>query len=555
MIGPLIAGFSDSLHDRAVCLFDGAEPLVAIEEERLTRVKHGLELRGERRDDPALFARLGLEADPPDMTRPGLDAMLAYCLDAAGVDRSAAVLACGNSLHDAYPWGDRALFVNHHLAHAASAFFSSGFSEAAIVVADGYGDRSGRGEFETVLIARGVGCQVKPVRAISGRSSSYFDMEHSLGVLYRLGTLLSGFALLDEGKAMGLSAYGHPTLRDRLDRFIEHTSTGVRIDNGGLWEAFEDLRVESLDFAARADVAASFEVCLEDALLHYVELTAAMIPSRNLCLAGGVALNCVANGRIAAEGPFDEVFVPPAPADNGVAFGAAGLLAHTVLGLPRQPRLRRTSWGASYATDTLDTTVHAGRLQPVPCNDLAAAVADALVAGEIVAVVRGGAEFGPRALGHRSFLANPGSTATRDFINAHVKYRELFRPLAPMVPEEDVSTWFEWAQASPFMLFTVPARDRLKTVAPAVVHHDGTARLQTVAASDDPFIHAVLRAFGDRTGCPVLLNTSLNGRGEPIVETPSQAISLLERSPVTHLVLEDRLLRKVPTEGWERARA
>lgn len=551
----LIAGFSDSLHDRAVCLFDGAEPLVAIEEERLTRVKHGLDVHGLRRDDPSLFARLNLEARPPAVTRPGLDAMLRYCLHAIGVPGDTPVTLCGNSLHDARPWNDRALFVSHHLAHAASTFFASGFDEAAIVVADGYGDRSGPDTFETVMIAHGKGGSIRSVRTISGRVSSYFDMQHSLGVLYRLGTLLAGFAMLEEGKAMGLSAYGTPSLRPRLDRHVRHHRDGVHVDNGALWRDLQDLRDDALTFDARADVAASFQTCLEDALLHYAALANELTGSSKLCLAGGVALNCVANGRIATEGPFEQVFVPPAPADNGIALGAASLVAHSVLGLPRGPQLRRTSWGASYGADAAVSAARDGDLVVVADRDIADAVADALCAGQIVAIVRDGAEFGPRALGHRSLLANPASAATRDYINAHVKHRELFRPLAPIVPEEDVGAWFEWDVPSPFMLFTVPVKDELKSSAPAVVHHDGSARLQTVAADDDPFLHAVLRAFGQRTGCPVLLNTSLNGRGEPIVETPAQALALLQRSPVSHLVLGDVLLAKAGTAREARAHA
>lgn len=550
----LLAGFSDGLHDRSVCLFDGAEPICAIEEERITRVKHGLDLRGERRDDPAAFAHLNLEADEPRVTRPGLDAMLAYCLETAGVTGEDVVL-CGSSLHDARPWNERAIFVNHHLAHAASAFYSSGFEDAAVIVADGYGDRSGAASYETVMIAHGHGHALEPVLTVSGKTSSYFDMQHSLGVFYRLGTLLSGFALLEEGKAMGLAAYGEAALRDRIAPYVDRHSAGVRIDNRAIWRSFADLRATELGFAERADIAATFQSVLEDCMLHYAGLASDLVPSTNLCLAGGVALNCVANGKVAVSGPFDDVFVPPAPADNGIAFGAGALLAHAVQRLPRTPQMRRKSWGRTYPdiapadhAPTGWTVVLAG-----DGGQLAEAVADVLADGEIVAAVRGGSEFGPRALGHRSFLANPATTEMRDFINAKVKFRELFRPLAPMVPEEDVNDWFDWTAPSPFMLFTVPARPELAEAAPGIVHHDGTARLQTVERDTDPFLHMVLRAFGERTGCPVLLNTSLNGRGEPIVETPEQALVLLESAPVSYLLLDDRLLRKV-VSGDEESR-
>lgn len=552
---PLIAGFSDSLHDRSVCLFEGARPLVAIEEERLTRIKHGLDLQGRSSDDPALFSELDLESDSPDKTRPGLEAMLAHCLDTVGADRDTPLTLCGNSLHNVAPWSDRALFVNHHLAHAASAYFASGYDEAAIIVADGYGDRSGPSSYETVLIAHGVGTSIRSIRAISGEVSSYFDMHNSLGVMYRLGTLLSGFAMLEEGKAMGLSAYGKPSLRAHLDRHVSLEPDGVYVNNGALWRELQHLHQAGLDFNSRADIAASFQASLEDALLHYAALAHDLTGAPNLCLAGGVALNCVANGRIAAEGPYETVFVPPAPGDNGIAFGAATLVAHTVLGLPIGPQLRRTSWGACYGSGAIDGGVSAGRLVPVEVDDLIEGVADVLVGGHVIAVVRDGAEFGPRALGHRSLLALPQSAATRDFINQYVKHRETFRPLAPIVAEEDVADWFEWDSPSPFMLFTVPAKEALKTAAPAVVHYDGTARLQTVSAADDPWLHALLKAIGARTGCPVLLNTSLNGRGEPIVETPAQAVTFLESAPVDYLLLEDRLLVKASAGRGERLHA
>lgn len=542
---PLIVGFSDSLHDRAVCVFDGPNPVVAIEEERITRIKHGLDLRGHRRDNPRLFAELNLEAEPASSAADGLDAMLSYCLDGLGVDPAEPRIYCGNSLRDAHPWRERAIFVNHHLAHAASSFFASGFDEALVLVADGYGDATSPREYETVMLAHGTGATIRPFLAVTGTTRSYFDMQHSLGVFYRLGTLLAGFALLEEGKTMGLSAYGQPTLADRIGAHITYDAARVSIDNAALWRELSPLCDTATDFEERADIAASFQWHLERAMLHYARIGHKILGCRHLCLAGGVALNCVMNGRLYAEAGFDDVFVPPAPADNGIAFGAAAFVAHQILDFPRTRRLRRPYWGVNYPRDrTKRAAGVAPALAEVPTFDLVDEVARTLARGEIVAIFSGGAEFGPRALGHRSFFASPASAATRDFINAYVKHRELFRPLAPIVAEEDVSEWFDWEVPSPFMLFTVPARECLASAAPAVVHCDGTSRLQTVAATDEPFVHALVKAFGARTGCPVLLNTSLNGQGEPIVETPEQAVALLSRVPVRYLLLNDTLYRK-----------
>lgn len=543
-----ILGFSDSVHDRSVCIFDGARPLVAIEEERLSRVKHGLNLYRESRTNPALFASMNLENSGADANQERLMPAVRYCLDALGLQMADLSLIIGNSLHIAFPFREQAVYLNHHLAHAASAFFGSGFSEAAILVADGYGDLTSSQTYETVLLADGHDSAIDVLRRVTGRVSTYYDMENSLGVFYRIGTLLSGFGVFDEGKAMGLSAYGKPRHVELIRAHIAFEEGRVLIDNKAIWDACSAKLGGQSEFQPRADIAASFQALLEEVVMHYAQHLRATTGRKRLCIAGGVGLNCVSNAKLQKHSGFEEVFVFPAAGDNGIAFGAAYFAAHSILGLPRTAALHHAYFGRTYTAsevkEALSDKSSALNAEELPEGELTARAAAALHQGHVIMWFQGGSEIGPRALGHRSILASPVKASTRDHINALVKYREAFRPLAPMVLEECVAEYFEFDSSSPFMLFSPTTTKSTRQCAPAIVHHDGTARLQTISRAANSLIHQLITAFRALSGVPIVLNTSLNGKDEPIVETPTQALDAFLNSPVQHLFIEGHLVVK-----------
>ncbi|MBM7774417.1 carbamoyltransferase [Actinokineospora baliensis] len=532
MSAPYVIGFSDSVHDRALCLFHGAEPVVAIEEERLTRLRHGLDFQGLDRHDAAVFTKLDLDGGSSAEHTARLRRMVDYCLSAAGVAESDVRLWIGNSLHTAFPLLDRAVYLNHHLAHAASAFYGSAAAEAAVLVLDGYGDATGQDAYEAVSIYRGDERGLTLLHQVSGRPDG-IHLSESLGIFYRVGTVLSGFTVVDEGKAMGLAGYGTPRHLDRLLARMRFGESVVEIDNEGIWKDMRE--VPAASFAERADVAASFQAALERVMLFYARVARRLTGSDVLCVAGGVALNCLGNQRVLTESGFDDVFVFPAAADNGISLGAAYYGAHVILGQERTGGLATPCLGRAYArSDTAGALAEAGldaEISDVGQDECARRAAAHLADGELVMWFQEGSEIGPRALGHRSVFGDPRSVDTRDHLNAAVKSREPFRPLAPIVLEEHVSEWFDCGR-SPHMLFTPPVRPRTAELAPAVVHVDGTARVQTLAATDNPVVHLLLREFLGRTGVPLVINTSFNLRGEPIVETPLDAVTAFAESPV-----------------------
>jgi carbamoyltransferase len=544
-----ILGFSDSVHDRSVCLTRGSEPVCAIEEERLSRVKHGLPLYEQSRTDPSVFSQLNLERSPASVNQRRLQESIDYCLSTGGISAADVDILIGNSLHLAAPFHDCAVYLNHHVAHACSSFFASPFAEAAVLVADGYGDPVDDHTYETVFLGHGVDRRISCHRVVAGRVTSYYDMENSLGVFYRIGTLLAGFGVFDEGKAMGLAGHGRPRFRDLVCRHVSFREGEVLLDNRGLWECLTARFPDRSDFELRADLVASFQQVLNEGLLHYARYLHQVTRSPRLCVAGGVGLNCVANAYLLEHSPYRELFVCPAPGDNGVSLGACYFAAHYLLGLPRGPALRSSGLGRSYSIDRIRRAASAAgtlQIRELSEDGLISAAADLIADNQVVLWFQGGCELGPRALGHRSILASPSDVPLKDRINRDVKQREWFRPLAPMIVEEEASAYFDAAAPSPFMLIAPRVRPITKELAPGIVHVDGTARLQTVAVDANPRLHALLRRVEARLGVPMLLNTSLNRKDEPIVETPEQAIQALLAMPVEHLVAETLLIQKSP---------
>jgi carbamoyltransferase len=430
--------------------------------------------------------------------------------------------------------------VRHHDAHAASAFYPSGFDEALILTIDG------SGETESSLLATGGPAGIDELARV--------PLPTSLGALYLALTVYLGFrGLGDEFKVMGLAAYGDPErYRGLFERLVGLEADG-RYDTVGM--TAPDLREQLASTlgpprrpddpvtAEHADAAAGLQNILERAVLHTLEHSRRETGLERLCMAGGVALNCALNGRIARSGLFDDIFVQPAASDEGGSLGAALHVWHDQ-GPGRDEtgtRCEHVFYGPSYGgTELLDTLEDfADAVTWRESDDPAAEAAEFMAAGGVAGWFQGPMEFGPRALGHRSILADPRDASVKDRVNRMVKHREPFRPFAPAVIEEAAGDWFDMTglRESPYMLFTVPVLPGLADRIPAVTHVDGTARVQTVSARIEPLFHRLLGRFGAITGVPILLNTSFNVNREPIVCSPTDALRCFLNTDIDGLFL------------------
>jgi carbamoyltransferase len=467
------------------------------------------------------------------------------------------------------------LFTEHHLSHAASAFYPSPFEEAVVLTMDGVG------EWATTSGAIGRGRDLRIDREI--------HFPHSLGLLYSAFTYFTGFKVNSgEYKLMGLAPYGEPRyaklIRDnlidvkpdgsfRLNLDYFDYCTGLTMTSGKFADLFggPPRRSDQLLTQREMDIAASIQLVLEDVVLALARSMAKETQIRNLCLAGGVALNCVANGKLLRDGAFDNIWVQPAAGDAGGALGAALTAYHGVCGGTRQMSARGDAMngaylGPSYAQADIEKRLRdaGAKFEVVDEATLLSQTADALVAGKAVGWHQGRMEFGPRALGNRSILGDPRSPTMQSVLNLKVKFRESFRPFAPSVLREDVDKWFEFDSDSPYMLMVADVvKDRRKTMSaeqqklfgidklniprsdiPAVTHVDYSARIQTVSADTNPLYHALISAFKERTGCPVLVNTSFNVRGEPLVSTPEDAFRCFMGTDIEVLAVGNCYLRK-----------
>jgi carbamoyltransferase len=469
----------------------------------------------------------------------------------------------------------RLLFTEHHQAHAASAFYPSPFDEAIVLTMDGVG------EWATTAVALGAGNRLDCVKEI--------NFPHSLGLFYSAFTYYLGFRVNSgEYKLMGLAPYGEPRYRDLIrDNLIDvkgdgsfrlaldyfNYCTGLTMTNAKFDRLFGlPVRDENAPLMQKhMDIAASAQAVLEDVVLAVTRGLAAEYGQKKLCLAGGVALNCVANGKILRDGRFDDIWIQPAAGDAGGALGAALAAYYAIDGGTRMPAASDAMQGA-YLGPAFDDRDIERRLAAEGAHfdvieddgALLDQTAQALAEGRAVGWFQGRMEFGPRALGNRSILADPRSAEVQRTLNLKVKYRESFRPFAPAVLAEDAAAWFELDRASPYMLLVAdvasahrvaldPADallsglDKLKAPRsdiPAVTHVDGSARVQTVHRETNPRFHALLRAFKAKTGCPVLVNTSFNVRGEPIAHTPEDAFRCLMGTEIEMLVVGNCVLRK-----------
>ena len=470
---------------------------------------------------------------------------------------------------------EKLLFSEHHLSHAASAYFPSPFESAAILTLDGVG------EWTTTAAALGQGSRIELTKEL--------QFPHSLGLLYSAFTYYTGFKVNSgEYKLMGLAPYGEPKFSDKiLDNLIDVKPDGSFRLNMSFFDYMTGFTMTNRRFARlfgekvrgpedrltafHMDIAASVQAVTEEVVLRLTRSLAAETGQPNLCLAGGVALNCVANGKVLRDGSFERIWVQPAAGDAGGALGAALAAYHVEFAKTREntdtlDEMSGAYLGPAFEADSVAERLTAAGAHFEVCNDdeLYERTADALASEKAVGWFQGRMEFGPRALGNRSILGDPRSPKMQRTLNLRVKYRESFRPFAPAIRAEDVGAWFDHVGESPYMLFVADVRedrrrkmtadeealfgiDKLNVVRseiPAVTHVDYSARLQTVHAQTNPRFHALLSRFKEKTGCPVLVNTSFNVRGEPIVCTPEDAFRCFMGTDIEMLVVGNCVLRK-----------
>jgi len=445
----------------------------------------------------------------------------------------------------------RFVFVEHHLAHAASAFYCSPFDEAAILTTDG------RGEWSTGVMAKGAGPRITKI------AEAFFPQ--SLGFLYTAFTQYLGFHTHDEYKVMGLSSYGHPEYLDLFRRIVRfHPTKLFQVDLSWLrhpsyapvsWgERYYSAKVEQTFGPARRpdepvtalhkNLAKSLQVRFEEIGVELASDLQSRTGSRHLAMAGGVCLNGLMNYAIKASGVFDRLFVQPASNDGGISVGAAFHVQHQVLGHPRTFDMRHAYWGPSFSETEIRRELDICRLPYLRLDNAPKTAAGLLASGHVIGWFQGRAELGPRALGNRSILADPRDPKNKDLVNARIKFREEFRPFAPSVLAEQADRLFDKVGESPYMLLICPVRPETAQAVPAVIHVDGPTRPQTVTAEANPRYHALIEEFYRLTGVPVVLNTSFNVKGEPIVNSPSDAIRCFFGTGLDYLILGDFLVGK-----------
>lgn len=538
-----VLGVNAVFHDPAAALVVDGETVAAAEEERFSRRKHGKRpvpfsaWEPPERSAAWCLAYAGLEPADLDAVAYSFDPELAHPAHRMGLDdpwdelRLTYARQAPGFLAEALPGLDpgKVRFVPHHVAHAASAGPASPYDESAVLVLDG------RGEAASHLAGRYRGTELDVLAAQA--------LPDSLGLVYeelteRLGFLRSS----DEYKVMALASYGTPRFLPRLREWVHATGGGGFRAHGVDWDALAPPRRKGEQWTQdHADLASSVQTALEEVVLDLVRWLHASAGGTSLTLAGGVALNCVANSRVAAEGPYDSVWAQPASGDAGTALGAA--LHVAAEGGDKPAPMSTAALGRGWSDAELAEWLQAARVPYERPDDIAESVAEELAGNGVVAWFQGRSEYGPRALGHRSLLAHPGHEENLERLNA-VKGREEFRPVAPMVAEERAAEVFTGRLPSPYMLFVHEVADGWRERIPAVVHTDGTARIQTVAREQEPLTARMVDAFERRTGLPVVINTSLNTAGRPMVDDPRDALECFGSAPVDLLAIGPYAVRR-----------
>lgn len=589
-----ILGISCFFHDAAAALLKDGELIAAAEEERFTRKKHDYNfpahaiqfclrragIQGQDLDYVVFFEKPLIKFERILMT------VMQTFPKSRKVFQESMMTWLGEKL-----WikslikdrlglaADKILFSEHHLSHAASAFFCSPYQEAAILTVDGVG------EWATASYGKGNGTSIQIFSEIR--------FPHSLGLLYSAFTAFLGFEVNEgEYKVMGMAPFGRPRYVDKvyklirvekdgsfeldLDYFSFHYSPD-RTFNGKFQDLFGPPRpMDSHFFTPNsgypsyfgekpadyeklakqnqhyADIAASIQTVTEEVLLKMANHVYKETGLKNLCMAGGVALNSVANGRILRETPFESIYIQPSAGDGGGAIGAALYAYHTVLGNPRQFIMEHAYWGEEYSPGSIEKFLQETGIPYQRHDDeeeLLEQVVGQLGKGKVIGWFQGRFEWGPRALGNRSILADPRNPHMKEIVNTKIKFREPYRPFAPAVLLEKASDFFDLPDPAAqyptrFMLYVVDVKQEKRDLVPAITHVDGTGRVQTVSRTIAPRFHRLIELFGEATGVPLLLNTSFNLRGEPIVNTPVEAFNTFAKSGMDLLVLDHCIVEK-----------
>jgi carbamoyltransferase len=538
--------------DASICLMQGARVICAIQKERLTRHKH----HWGKIDD---FRKVYVPRIT-DLAAP-IDALVeCYSSDLEMEKLDAYEQELGETLM--FSPGCRRARISHHVAHLYSVFHPSPFEEAAVMIIDGQG--SPVSEFtEEWAGAANVPGHWREVssfyradrRRIECIGKQLWDRDEQrlvgLGMFYFLLTQAIFPGEGNEGKVMGLAPHGNPHALGLPALEVDGAQVAIPARWIEILRERGRFRYASSDksrFSDIANLAAAGQRAFEEAVLEVARWLHGRTGADDLCFAGGTALNCSANDRLLRETPFHRVFIPPAPSDAGTSLGCAVYGLAELLGMRCEYRWENDFLGPEPHAEEIEAALRDAddlivqRMQGL--DELCARVTGLLCETKVVALYRGRSEFGPRALGHRSILGDPRYAHVRDWINARVKEREWFRPLAPIVLLERAEEFFDIQRPSPFMQFAAPVRPEAAKRIPAVTHVDCTARLQTVSEQDDAFLRALLKAFEARTGIPVLLNTSFNRKEEPIVETPAEALESFRRTPMHALAMPPYLVRK-----------
>jgi len=589
-----ILGISCYYHDAAAVLLRDGQLIAAAEEERFSRIKHDygfpknaikycLEAGGTTGPDldyVVFFEKPFRKLDRilatvlqtyPQSWKVFRESMISWVLDKLWV---ASTLETELGIKK-----DKVLFSEHHLSHAASAYLCSPFDESAILTVDGVG------EWVTATYGIGKGNDIRLFKQM--------DFPHSIGLLYSAFTAFLGFEVNEgEYKVMGMAPYGEPRYVDKVWKLVHQNADGsfsLDMDYFSFHHStektyskkFEQLfgapRPTKLHFFTEgtgfpkyfgeppaniheiskinqhyADIAASIQRVTEELILGMARNLHKETGLKNLCIAGGVGLNSVANTRIMRETAFEQVFVQPAAGDGGGALGAALWAYNTLLGKPRNFRMDHAYWGRSYGASEITTFLQSNKIpyHLIENEDqMLDQVVERLMGGKVIGWYQGRFEWGPRALGHRSIIADPRNPDMKDIVNSKIKFREPYRPFAPSVLAESAEKYFELPRATShyparYMLYVVPVKPEAQSTLPAITHVDGTGRLQTVFKDQSPRYYKLIERFGQATGVPVILNTSFNLRGEPIVTTPANAFNTFIKSEMDSLVLDNYLIEK-----------
>lgn len=539
---PLYLGIGAN-HDFTACLVRDGKIVTAIEAERINRIKHSV-----------------------DSFNPFQSVLKYLFLDAVNEINSLATCDTFN-IKNIIEYSSKVELYNHHLCHASAVFYTSPFEHSAILVMDGLGSREqlddGTYTFETVSMYTGTGKEISLIKKISGimgeeineRHNHHLDIPNSLGIFYTYITKIVGFNFLEDGKTMGLASYGNPEIYyETLKKHIQYCEDGlVSItlsdkDYELYKNKINEEKDDSKNFINKANFTAAGQKILEEIFFHYVNHLHQLTGQENICIGGGVALNSLANGKLLKNSKFKNIHIFPACGDDSIAVGAA-YLSYYKKETHERVLLEKVSpfLGKNYSEEEiLESLGKFPDIQYYKSKNKYIETANFLNQNKIIAWFQGESEIGPRALGHRSILAHPGHKDTKDYINKTIKQREGFRPFAPSILRKYQEKYFESDFYSPNMLFVIQAKDENKDKIKAVVHVDGTARVQSVSEDNCEFYN-LLTEFNKISGLPLLLNTSFNIiRGEPIVETPYDALTSFNISKIDYLVLGDFICKRLP---------